>query len=231
MKLSRSKSRLSNSLVAALFGFALFSNGCRREELLFPVPMPASGYRIEGTVTDRAGSPVAGADIYVRYQMQISDSQPPAPESYTLSTPGDSVTVTVFDRGGTTVRVLETGWKAAGTYQLNWDGRLASGSFANSGLYEIVVSYNSNLIARRKVLMTGSFVTRTNANGTYAVTDYYLPVGAEPVSEYDYLFGRFYGSYVVTSSVTLTFVDDPYSVSRTVRVENNSVVVLDVILR
>ena len=75
---------------------------------------------------------------------------------YQLAVPAE-VTLTIFDMNGGTIRHLEAGHQAAGTYQsrsraLHWDGRNQRGESVASGLYFYTLSAGE-FTATRKMLI------------------------------------------------------------------------------
>ena len=75
---------------------------------------------------------------------------------YQLATPAE-VTLTIYDMSGGTVRRLEVGLQAAGSYQsrsraLYWDGRNGRGELVASGLYFYMLKAG-DFTATRKMLV------------------------------------------------------------------------------
>lgn len=64
-----------------------------------------------------------------------------APSVYgiSMSGPADDVQLTISDGAGNPVRTLSLGAQPAGTLAFAWDGRLAGGTLASDGVYQIAV--------------------------------------------------------------------------------------------
>ncbi len=63
------------------------------------------------------------------------------------------VTVSVFNLRGEKVRQLWNGLQAAGNQGMHWDGRLASGETAPSGVYICAVAVGDEIVRTRVSLI------------------------------------------------------------------------------
>ena len=59
--------------------------------------------------------------------------------AYTLDE-GADVTVSIYDSEGSEIRTLDLGWKEIGDYDIDWDGRDASGEKIGDGTYNFEVT-------------------------------------------------------------------------------------------
>ncbi len=72
--------------------------------------------------------------------------------SYTLYEE-DTVRLDVYDLRGALVRTLATGFRAAGEHHLRWDGTLATGSPAASGIYLLSLQAGDQRVTRKVTLV------------------------------------------------------------------------------
>lgn len=63
----------------------------------------------------------------------------PAAIGYTLSSPASKVRITIKDRNGTVIRVIEQENLVAGTHWLEWDGKDQNQNIVQNGRYEVFV--------------------------------------------------------------------------------------------
>jgi hypothetical protein len=73
---------------------------------------------------------------------------------YQVPAGGGAHDISVYDAGGRTVRRLYSGSRAAGSYELDWDGRDGHGARVASGVYFIRIQpHNAPAVARKLLIV------------------------------------------------------------------------------
>ena len=71
---------------------------------------------------------------------------------YALAQDGQ-VRLDIYDLVGQRIRSLVSGYQAAATYEVGWDGKVESGANAASGVYLVKLSVATKLVTRKLLLL------------------------------------------------------------------------------
>ena len=98
--------------------------------------------------------------------------------SYTLEDRAD-VTIVVYDSNGQEVRTFSPGWKDAGDYNVEWNGRDNNGDMAEDGIYTFEVSAKDE---SGHYVTVNTYITGEVTGVTYEYGLPYLMIGDRLVS-------------------------------------------------
>lgn len=73
------------------------------------------------------------------YSLSVKDGAA-TKASYTLPKDAKTLKARIYDKNGTLVRTMDIGAKAAGTYDISWDGKDERGNKVADGIYSMAVS-------------------------------------------------------------------------------------------
>lgn len=202
-----SESEIRSVVPFLVFGlcFMLAVAGCERE---IPVLSngDASGYRIEGIITDGQGRAIVGVQVKLYYQFEYVDSKPAASKEYFVSEQNQVVTVRVFDLNDNPRRTISTSLYQPGPIIVQWDKRDDQGRLVPSGVYYVRYIVRGETKYSYPVTVTGAITAVTDGSGHYAIPSENLPVGFYPVPLYSSDSTIYYGNYQIVPYVGINFV-------------------------
>ena len=182
---------------------------CCREIEPFSPSGPFFGYQVNGIVTNANGVPLEGVSLRLFYeyggryaaldtaQLRVYD---------TLNT----IRVEVFDADDKLVRWF-TVLPYSGYLQRNvWDEKDSTASDVKSGLYRMLVYFNTSLVKQSRWLVDGKVSAVTDVSGQFSILNSSLPVG-EIVDLYDQQ-GSYFGTYEILPTIRLVVPSAPGSV-------------------
>lgn len=205
-------------------------SGCEREIPVDTSGREVDGYLIEGSVTNRFGTPLAHVDVKVDYDLILIDQNDPAPRYYEITASSEFVTVVVQEERGATVRTLAANVFQRGRIEFSWDKRIPGGEIAPSGVYHVRYLVGGRVRHSYPVLVLNSVTARTNSEGSFVIPDARLPIGYEPIPLYGTGSSFFYGNHRIGSRVFLGFVAGGRTRTLSVHPIKNRATRFDVIL-
>lgn len=208
---------------ALLFSFA----SCERELLPLDPSLAITGFEIRGTVSDRFGNPIPGVAITVDYLLEYVDDGPEPTRTYTVPSPGETITISVINRNNQVVYSYAPGNQDAGPFTFIWDQTFTGGQYVPPGTYTVRYVTGAGVRLTYEVLVSGTRITTTDSLGRYTVPDIALPVDFYPVPDYASNGTTYYGNLRVTSEVVIGFLVDGMEIFRQVGLSRNRVVFLD----
>jgi flagellar basal-body rod modification protein FlgD len=122
------------AFVAQLAQFAQLEQSQNQTELLG---------RMQGQLASQTGSQavaLVGREITARFDTILVGGGRVDPLQFVLDGPAKSVTLTIKDPSGRTVRTIKTGPLGAGHQSLSWDGRTDGGVALPAGSYRVAVA-------------------------------------------------------------------------------------------
>ena len=188
-------------LVVGCLSLALAS--CDRPTAVEVGTRPASGYQIEGRILDRLGVPMEGIEVYPYYDLVYASSDTAPAREYEVKDSVTMVTVRVLSSEDSVVRELASGFYQPGFLLVVWDRKDSAGSDVPSGAYRVCYIVGGQIVASYGVLVEGTLTARTDATGTFTLSNRHLPLGFAPVPLYSRDSSVFYGTYSVGSAVFL----------------------------
>ncbi len=109
--------------------------GASPEEIHAAVAEMLKGYGVELPESKASiSSPTEPPELQITAQSSPNPFNPETQITYTLTAPGE-VRVRIYNVTGEMVRTFNEGYRAAGSYSLQWDGGDANGNRAASGIY------------------------------------------------------------------------------------------------
>jgi len=207
----------------------VFCLGCERDTQLLSVDS-TNGYKIQGSVTDRIGNPVAGVNVSVLYDYELVDSNPAPPKDFTVTDSTKTVSVIVRNRSDQTIRTIFSGTLPSGNHTYDWDMKDAFGNDPPATTYTVHYLVDSVSQKSYSVTVSGTIVALTDVQGEYTIPDDNLPIGFYPVPLYSVDKSIYYGNHRVVPFVRLAFTTSARSKEVVVNVAKDVVKKVDVVL-
>lgn len=223
---------LFNTIVCfVVFVFmAVVVSGCEREIPIASIGDPEiSGYRIEGTLTDRLGNPYSGIPVQLFYDYEFVDGNDPPSKAFDVTEPSKIISVGVYDRNDHLKRFLFIGRAERGSFVVLWDQKESNGVLAASGVYTVRYIVDDQVKKSYPVTVSGSITARTDSLGKFTIPDDNLPIDFYPVPLYNSDNSVYYGNHRIIPYVVLQFaLAENNNRSVYLRVEKNRVTHIDV---
>ncbi len=182
----------------------IFCLGCERDTQLLSVDT-TTGYKVQGTVTDRIGNPVVGVNVSVLYDYDLVDRNPAPSKDFTVTDSTKTVSVVVRNRGDQTIRTIFSGTLPLGNYMYDWDMKDAIGNNPPASTYTLHYLVDGVSQKSYSVTVSGTIVALSDVQGQYTIPDNNLPIGFYPVPIYSFDKSVFFGNHRIVSSVRLAF--------------------------
>ncbi|OGU44563.1 MAG: hypothetical protein A2X68_13280 [Ignavibacteria bacterium GWC2_56_12] len=176
---------------------------CEREIVVNDPSIQIDGYGVQGIVYDRFGNGVQGVDVYVDYGRRFVDYGPEPSRVYTVVGQQEEITVTIVYSDGSPFAVVATQSGGPGAYEYLWNKRDALGNPAPPGAYFVRYVVGGQTKHSYPVVVFGTKVTESDANGRYSITNRNLPVDFYPVAEYTG--STYYGNSQITDEIFVFF--------------------------
>ena len=208
---------------------AVFFPGCERDTQLLSVDT-TSGYKVQGSVTDRIGNPVVGVNVSVWYDYDLVDRNPAPSKDFAVTDSTKTVSVVVRDRADQVIRTIFSGTLPAGNHIYDWDMRAANGSDPPASTYAVHYLVDGVSQKSYSVTVSGTIVSLTDVQGQYTIPDDNLPIGFYPVPLYSFDKSIYYGNHRIVPSVRLAFTTSARSKEVVVTVARDVVKKVDVVL-
>lgn len=204
---STGKALLNAIVFFVSFGFLMvIVSGCEREIPLASIGEPEiSGYRIEGTLTDRLGTPYRDIPIQLFYDYEFVDSNDPPSKEFEVTEPAKIIRVGVYDRNDHLKRILFNGRAEPGPFVVLWDQKESNGVLAISGVYTVRYTVDEQTKKSYPVTVSGNVTARTDSLGKFLIPDVNLPIDFYPVPLYNSDSSIYYGNHRIIPYVVLQF--------------------------
>lgn len=207
----------------------VFYLGCERDTQLLSVDT-TTGYKVQGTVTDRIGNPVVGVNVSVWYDYDLVDRNPAPSKDFTVTDSTKTVSVIVRNRADQVIRTIFSGTLPPGNYTFDWDMKNANGNDPPASMYTVHYLVDGVSQKSYSVTVSGTIVALTDVQGQYTIPDDNLPIGFYPVPIYSFDKSIYYGNHRIVSSVRLAFVTAARTREVVVSVSKDVVKKIDVVL-
>lgn len=184
--------------------------------------VPIDGYRIECTIVDGLDQPMEGIDILLYYDTIYVSNTPVPNRAFVVPSPGQFVTINVYDAEGALVRNLYGDVPSSTQLYVPWDKRTNDGTLVGSGLYTVRYLIGSEIRHSYEITLHGLVTAETDSNGTFMIDNRNLPLNHSPAPFYDDS-DSFAGYYEILDWVYLEFVVANALFSIPVRVKEDAV--------
>jgi len=219
--MARSPGRNERGLLIAGVLLALTAAvGCKREIPVGPGPA-VTGYEIQGRVVDQLSNPVPFVEIRLSYSYDFLDSNPAPSKSYTVTDSTAQTTAAVYSLDNGLVKVLFQGRRPVGLFTATWDSTDANGNIVPSGIYRITYLVNNVVEYYYYMVIDGTKVAATDAQGEFTILPSRLPIGFNPIPVYQN--DTYQGDYQIDNYVALDFLVHGSVIERDVQVAENEV--------
>ncbi|MBI3585748.1 MAG: hypothetical protein HY088_01300 [Ignavibacteriales bacterium] len=205
-------------------------SGCEREIPLALSSEPEiSGYRIEGTLTDRLGNPYRDIPVQLFYDYGSVDSNDPPSKEFQVNDPVKIILVGVYDRKEHLKRILFNGRAERGPFVIVWDQKESNGVPAPSGVYTVRYIVDEQTKKSYPVTVSGNVTARTDSLGKFLIPDDNLPIDFYPVPLYNSDSSVYYGNHRIIPYVVLQFaLAENNSRSIYLHIEKNHITRIDI---
>lgn len=181
-------------------------SGCEREIPLVSSSDPEiSGYRIEGTLTDRLGNPYRDIPMQLFYDYVFVDSNDSPSKEFQVTEPSKIIRVGVYDRNDRLKRILFNGGAERGSFVVLWDQKESNGVPAPSGVYTVRYIVDEQTKKSYPVTVSGNVTARTDSLGNFFIPNDSLPIDFYPVPLYNSDNSVYYGNHRIIPYVVLQF--------------------------
>ncbi|MBI2620086.1 MAG: hypothetical protein HYW57_08405 [Ignavibacteriales bacterium] len=221
--------RTSALVRGTVWALLLVHWSCKREIPLSTDTEPINGFRIEGTVSDGLGRPLAQVQIRLFYEFIFESNTPEPSRSYALRASSESVEVRVVDASNRIIRTVFSGLVTDSVITVLWDGRLADGSEAAGGKYTVQYHAGGSERASYVVLVHGTVSATSDVNGRFIIPQESLPLAQTGIPLYS-LTDQFLGLHATGRRVELELKAGTTVKSILVNVEENFLTRVNVVL-